>query len=218
MGADTPKPYLNLKGVTVLERTLTCFMGLRGLQQIVVATSEIYIKQTGEMLERLFPNVETGVTEGGERRQDSIYQALQAVNETSDLVAVHDAVRPFITKNVISDCLNAASNVGGAIVGVPVKDTIKRVDAERMIKTTPERSFLWQAQTPQIFNREQFLKAYEYANQNHVVVTDDASLFEAAGMRVKLIEGERDNFKLTYPIDFKIAEMLTETHIAGGTR
>lgn len=218
MGTDIPKPYLDLNGATVLERTLSCFLGVRGLEQVVVATSPQYYEQTEGLLQALFRDLDTLVVEGGDRRQDSILNALMNVKSSSELVAVHDAVRPFITHEVIQKCLSAASATGGAIVGVPVKDTIKQVGAGREIESTPDRATLWQAQTPQIFKRDQFLKAYEVANQKRVAVTDDASLFEAAGLSVKIVEGERDNFKLTYPIDFKIAEMLAETFRPGGAQ
>lgn len=211
MKAEVPKPYLSLKGMSVLERTLSCFIGIGGLRQIVVATSESYRGQTSDILQNVFPNVETLVVSGGKRRQDSIYNALLNVPENVDLVAVHDAVRPFVSQHVIINCLNAAAEIGGAIVGVPVKDTIKQIDEELHIQNTPDRSTLWQAQTPQIFKRNQFLQAYNLAKENHVNVTDDASLFEAAGMDVKLVQGERGNFKITYPIDFKIAEILADT-------
>lgn len=211
MGTEIPKPYLDLMGKTVLERTLSCFAGLENLQQVIVSTSDPFRDQTFEIVERLFENTDKIVVEGGRRRQDSIYNALLQVGESVELVAVHDAVRPFIKRDIVRSCLKMAEEVGGAIIGVPVKDTIKQVNAAGIIDKTPDRSQMWQAQTPQIFKKNVFIEAYRYANIQNTAVTDDASLFEAFGRDVQIVEGERDNFKLTYPIDFKIAEMLIES-------
>jgi 2-C-methyl-D-erythritol 4-phosphate cytidylyltransferase len=211
MGTDIPKPYLILKGKSILEHTLSCFRGLNSLEQVIVSTSASYRDQTSEILERLFGDIETVVVQGGKRRQDSIYNAFQKVSDSIQYVAVHDAVRPFIKSDKIVECLNRSKKTGGAIIGVPVKDTIKQVDADCMIMGTPDRSRLWQAQTPQIFEKGLYGKAYSYAMEHDVEVTDDASLFEAFGKNVEIVEGDRENFKLTYPIDFQIAEMLVDT-------
>ena len=211
MGSDTPKPYLMLKGKSVLEHTLSCFRDIDSLKQVIVSTSVSYHDQTSEILNRLFDEVETAVVEGGERRQDSIYNAFQEVSESIHYVAIHDAVRPFIRAGRITECLNATTGTGAAIIGVPVKDTIKQVDTEHIISHTPDRSALWQAQTPQIFRKDLYNQAYNYAIDHNVEVTDDASLFEAAGMDVRIVEGDRENLKLTYPVDFRIAEMLVDS-------
>ena len=211
MGTDIPKPYLLLKGKTVLERTLSCFRQVDSLKQVIVSTSDAYKEQTSELLNTLFKGVDTVVVSGGKRRQDSIYNAFQEVLATVRYVAVHDAVRPFVKMDKITRCLNMASESGGAILGVPVKDTIKQVTADGFIHGTPDRSLLWQAQTPQIFKKDLYEKAFKFAQQKNADVTDDASLFEAFGKEVRIVEGDRENFKLTYPIDFKIAEMLVDT-------
>lgn len=211
MGTKTPKPYLLLKGVPVLERTLSCFQGLDSLSQVIVSTSDMYKKQTSDILSRLFHGIDTTVVKGGERRQDSIYNAFQKVSDSNNYVAVHDAVRPFIKMDKISDCLDKSAKCGAAIIGVPVKDTIKQVNPDGYIESTPDRSLLWQAQTPQIFSKDLYSEAFQFAEQKDVEVTDDASLFEAFGKDVHMVEGDRENFKLTYPIDFKIAELLVDT-------
>ena len=211
MGTETPKPYLLLNGMSVLERTLSCFRGLDSLQQVIVSTSDPFSEQTSEILNRLFANIETVVVEGGKRRQDSIYNAFQKVSDSIQYIAVHDAVRPFIKAERITNCLMTSAEMGAAIIGVPVKDTIKRVNAEGSIKNTPDRSQLWQAQTPQIFRKDLYQEACRHAFENDIEVTDDASLFEASGKDVRIVEGDRENFKLTYPVDFQIAEMLTDS-------
>lgn len=211
MGTDIPKPYLLLKGKTVLERTLSCFQGLDSMRQVIISTSDTYKEQTSDILNRLFDGVDTAVVDGGERRQDSIYNAFQKISDSISYVAIHDAVRPFIKKDRITSCLSKAVESGAAIIGVPVKDTIKQVNSHGFIKETPDRSQLWQAQTPQIFRKDLYGDSFQFAKQKNVEVTDDASLFEAFGKDVQMVEGDRENFKLTYPIDFKIAELLVDT-------
>lgn len=215
MQAAIPKPYLRLGTCTVLEHTLSCFIDLPGLKQVIVATSSPYRDQTEKMLHRLSPGLYTTVVQGGAERMHSIYNALQEVDTESELIAVHDAVRPFVSRASILECIKQASASGGAILGVPLKDTIKRLGAHGKIIETPDRSGFWKAQTPQIFKRSILLKAYEHALSSNLMATDDASLVEAAGGVVAMVTGTRNNFKLTYPIDFKIAEILMQEQKTG---
>lgn len=208
MESEVPKPYLMLGDKSVLEHALGCFTGIPGLIQVIIATSPVYRKQTDDLLKILFPDTATAVVNGGEERQDSVYNALTHVRGEAELIAVHDAVRPFAPKHAICACLQKAGDREGAILGVPVKDTIKRVDHDRCILETPSRPELWQAQTPQIFDRKMLSQAYDAAAKEKRIGTDDASLIEAIGGKVHVVEGSRDNFKLTYPLDFKIAELL----------
>lgn len=208
MDSDTPKPYMLLADKIVLEHTLSCFLGMDSLVQVIVSTTGEFRNSTEKLLEKLFPDIETQTVSGGKRRQDSIRNALAKVAGSVNLIAVHDAVRPFVNKETIQRCAAAAVKYGAAITGVPVKDTIKQIDGNFFIKKTPDRSLLWQAQTPQIFKHSLLLKAYESAEKEHYIGTDDASLVEATGATVKMVEGQRSNIKLTYPLDFTVAEML----------
>lgn len=208
MDSDIPKPYMLLADKIVLEHTLSCFIELDSLAQVIVSTAGEFRNTTKELLEKLFPGIDTKTASGGKKRQDSIRNALAKVAGSVNLIAVHDAVRPFVDEETIKACAAAAVKYGGAITGVPVKDTIKQVDENFMIEKTPDRSSLWQAQTPQIFKRSLLLKAYKNAEKEHYIGTDDASLVEAAGATVKMVEGQRSNIKLTYPLDFTVAEML----------
>lgn len=208
MGTEVPKPYLTISGKTVLEHTLNCFAGIKGLKQVVISTSVQYIDFTRKKAEQLFPELEIDVVMGGKERQDSICNALSAVNQDIDLVIVHDAVRPFISSHQIYDCIYSASEKGAAIIAVPVKDTIKKADRYMNIAETPQRKYLWQAQTPQVFSRKLIMNAYCEAKKSDFQGTDDASLVERLGLPVAIVEGDRMNFKLTYPLDFKIAESL----------
>lgn len=208
MQKDTPKPFLQLEGRTILERTIRCFLSLDGLQQILVATSESFLEEAEDILDEVLPpHVEGRCLLGGKTRQESIYNALKKVAET-DLAIVHDAVRPFVKLHHIQQCCNTAGQCGGAVLGVPAKDTIKRIDDQQEIKETPSRKYLWQTQTPQVFQKNLLLRAYKQAIEDEFVGTDDSSLVERLGETVKMVKGDRSNFKITYPLDLELAELL----------
>ena len=208
MQKTTPKPYLELSGCTILEYTIRRFLPLEGLSQVIVATSEEYLNKAKQILTDVLPQSVTGCClAGGAERQDSIRNALAEVGDI-DLVMVHDAVRPFIKLPHIQKSCEIALDVGGAVVGVPAKDTIKRIDEEQIIKETPSRKFLWQTQTPQIFQKALLVRAYNQASEDDFVGTDDASLVERLGETVKMVKGDRSNFKITYPLDLQLAKLL----------
>lgn len=210
MKRETPKPYLELCGKTILEHTVRRFLQLTGLRQILIATSEEYLKVTDDILNQVLPDkIKAHCVVGGKERQDSIYNALGEISEV-DLVIIHDAVRPFVKLHHIEACCRVASEKDGAVLGVPAKDTIKRVNEQQLIMETPSRKYLWQTQTPQVFQRELILLAYKKARQDNFTGTDDASLVERLDKTVKMVEGDRSNFKITYPLDLELAKLLIE--------
>ncbi len=210
LNRDIPKPYIRLAGKPILEHTVRRFLSLESLAEVVVATSREYLEEAGGILKGIASSsLSFTVVEGGRERQHSIYNALQEIDE-SEIVIVHDAVRPFVNASQIEACCRTAEEVGGAVLGVPAKDTIKKVDDGLIIKDTPSRRYLWQAQTPQVFRKEILVEAYRQAMEVGFVGTDDASLVERIGRKVKMVEGDRSNFKITYPLDLKLAGQLLE--------
>lgn len=211
LNKETPKPYLEISGKTILEHTLMRFLGLANLSQVIVATSLRYIKKAEQILgEVLDDDTSFRVIEGGEERQHSIFNTLKYTDE-NNLVIVHDAVRPFVKLEHIESCCEAAMETGASVLGVPAKDTIKKLDDDNLIMDTPSRKFLWQAQTPQVFKKEILLEAYQKAFEENFIGTDDASLVERLGYPVKMVEGDRSNFKITYPLDLKLAKLLLDS-------
>ncbi|MGA1465081.1 MAG: 2-C-methyl-D-erythritol 4-phosphate cytidylyltransferase [Balneolaceae bacterium] len=208
MQKDTPKAYLKLGTQTVLEHTIQAFSQVAGLGQVVIPTLSSYETETESMLQRLVPKCTGSVVRGGEERQHSIQNALKVLEPGIEWVMIHDAVRPFVQQADIENCLSDARRTGAAIVAVSVKDTIKQVGADRIILQTPERKTLWQAQTPQIFRRDWIEEAYHQIASENLLMTDDASVMEYTGRKVVITEGSRMNFKLTYPLDFEIAEQI----------
>jgi len=209
MKTEIPKPFLSIDDKPILFHTLSSFLGLPGLVQVIVAVNDAYAEITGEILESLFSRtqVDFQVVSGGEERQHSILNGLQKVQDV-ELIAVHDAVRPFVHARKIEECCEVAAEVGGAVLGIRVRDTLKEVDEQHMILNTPDRSIFWQAQTPQVFRATLIKKAYELAWKENIAATDDASLVEQVGGRVKMVEGSSLNIKLTYPEDLEFAENI----------
>lgn len=210
MGAEVPKPFLTVGKRMVLEHTVRAFLSVPGLKQIVIATRGEWIDLVRSWREWVPGTVEWTVVAGGRERGDSVEMGLSAVQADVNLVAVHDAVRPFISPSCVSACLDRAAETGAAILAIPVRDTIKRVDADRrVVLETPDRASLWQAQTPQIFDRTILEEAYKMRGRIGGG-TDDASLVEASGKEVSIVEGEIQNFKLTWPLERLLAERLLE--------
>lgn len=208
IGSDLPKPFIELKGKPILYYTLSRFAGLKELEEVVVASSPEYRSRSLEVMHQSLPHDVAGKwVEGGTERQYSIAHALNAVGNV-DLVAVHDAVRPFVKPQVIEECIRNAMEFGGSIVAVPAKDTVKHTDGNRNILDTPDRSVLWQSQTPQIFKKHILEEAYRKAFEQHIVGTDDSYLVEQLGQSIRIVEGNRTNFKITYPFDLEVAELM----------
>ncbi|MEL7833799.1 2-C-methyl-D-erythritol 4-phosphate cytidylyltransferase [Fodinibius sp. Rm-B-1B1-1] len=210
MQKDIPKPFLQLGDCTIIEQTIQRFSSLDGLKQVIVPTSKSYLGATKEILQKALPaDVEGIVLVGGNTRQESIHKALKEAGDVH-LIIVHDAVRPFVRQEHICNCCEAADLNGGAVLGVPAKDTIKKIDGNRIIRETPSRKYLWQTQTPQVFQKELLMEAYQKASEDDFLGTDDSSLVERLGYTVVMVEGDRSNFKITYPLDLELAQLLVE--------
>jgi 2-C-methyl-D-erythritol 4-phosphate cytidylyltransferase len=212
LGGEVPKPYLELAGKTILEHTLSRFQEISGMGEVIVSTSKPYVSQTTEILQRLFPGQACHVVQGGRERQDSIRNALEKISGKTGLIAVHDAVRPFVEPEHIEACISEASRWGGAVLAIPARDTIKVAGHNNEVVHTPDRSTLWQAQTPQVFWAALLREAYDHAEKNSVYGSDDSSLVEKVGGKIVLVKGSGKNLKITYPFDMEIAEYLLKNN------
>jgi len=210
MGEDIPKPYLEIAGKSILGHTLKCFSGIEGLDQIIIVTSADFLHKARKIVSEEVGKIPFEVLEGGRERQESVRNALQSVSGNSDLVAIHDAVRPFVKNETIVRCIRRAAeeSLAGAIVAIPSRDTVKKVDDEDKILNTPERKSMWLAQTPQIFKKKILMDAYKKALSDNFQGTDDASIVERSGGEVAIVEGDIQNFKITYPMDLQLATII----------
>lgn len=200
MGLGYNKILYPLAGKPVIVHTVQSFKNDPACHEIVVVTND------KETLTQWLPDVK--IVEGGKERQDSVYQGLLAT--TSETVLVHDGARPFVTLEMIQNLLAKTLEGGAAILGVPVKDTIKRVQNGKVLETL-ERQELYACQTPQAAPRELLLKAHKQAQKDGFLGTDEASLIEKyTDTTVHLVEGSYTNIKLTTPEDLLLAERLLQ--------
>lgn len=147
---------------------------------------------------------------GGDTRQASVYHGLQGLPPDADRVLIHDGARCLATPELFDRCSIALQSCDGLIAAIPVKDTIKVVDVDRVIQSTPDRANLWAAQTPQGFSVPLLKQCHEQGRQNGWEVTDDAALFEQCGLPVRIVEGEETNLKVTTPVDLAIAAFILQ--------
>lgn len=206
MGAGKNKLFIELLNIPVLIHTLTVFEKDVECSGIILAVHPQDEEEIKRLLDKYRISKVKRLVSGGEERQDSIYNALKTVREEG-IILVHDAARPFIKKEFIHLLVEKADETGAAIIGVPAKDTIKKVLDGKVIKTV-QRSSLWIVQTPQAFHISLLLKAYKRAEDDHFIGTDDASLVERLGVPVTMVEGDYDNIKLTTPEDLLFGEAI----------
>lgn len=210
-GHTRPKQFLELAGKPVLIRTCQAFLELERIQTVVVVVPADYAAYTDELLRThvsLEHRLRLQITNGGSTRQESVQAGLTMLPVETDLVLVHDAARPLVDRETILRCLNGAVRFGAAIAAVPVKDTLKQVKDDGSIVSTIDRSHIWQAQTPQAARRTLLEQAFARAASTGFVGTDEASLLEAAGIPVQVVEGSEYNSKITRPEDLQMAEAL----------
>lgn len=205
MNSVKSKQYLPVKGFPILYYTLTVFETLREIDEIILVVGEQDLDFVRKDIILKYKFKKTRLIEGGLERQDSVYNGLRSCSPQTDIVVIHDGVRPFITHGIILESIEAAKLYKAAGVAVPVKDTIKIVE-DGFIKATPDRRKLYAIQTPQTFMYEVILKAHEIARKEGFYGTDDAVLVERLGYKVKIIDGSYENIKITTPEDIIIAE------------
>jgi 2-C-methyl-D-erythritol 4-phosphate cytidylyltransferase len=213
MGRERSKQYLSLGGMPLLVHTLKVFEEcplVDGLLVVVPAQDIEFVRNTVLAPWRL--KKVAGVIPGGKERQDSVRAGVEALDRETDLVIIHDAVRPFITIELILQCIRAAREEGAVTAGVPVKDTVKEVAPDGRVLRTFDRSLIWLTQTPQAFRRDIIENAHRAAVRDGFRGTDDTSLVERLGIAVRMIRGEYSNIKITTPDDL----ILAETMLAGG--
>jgi len=201
------KVMAELKGEPMIARTVRTFQECDAVSEIVIVTRQDLILPISGMCKDM-PKVKAVVV-GGKSRQESVHLGLNALSSKVKLAAVHDGARPLITWQVIDRTIRAANSYGAAAPAVPVKDTIKVVEG-RVVKNTPDRATLFAVQTPQVFDFDLLRGALKKAEQDGAQVTDDCSAVELMGFKVKIVEGDERNIKVTTPMDLKIAEMLLE--------
>ncbi len=199
---------MTLGGRPLLSYALATFRTHPDVDEIILVVAADDMERAGKLIAQGPARVTEKVVLGGAERRDSVWQGLQEVAAGTAIVLIHDAARPFISRQSISACISAVQRHGAALVAMPIADTLKQATTEGMVAGTVPREQLWGAQTPQGFKYPLLFAAYQRAMAENWVVTDDASVLERAGHRVFLVEGEAMNFKITRPGDQAMAERL----------
>lgn len=202
------KQFIQLGDRPIIVHTLQVFERIKAIDQIVVVTGSQDVAKCRDLCRSYGIRKVTHIVKGGETRQDSVRIGLNVL--TSEWVLVHDGARPFVSKAMIEVLLESVYKHGAAVLGVPVKDTVKRVDSEGVIEETPDRQSMWAVQTPQAFRLSELKKAHETALRERFAATDDAMLMEYMEVQVRMVRGDYYNLKITTPEDLWFAEAILQ--------
>jgi 2-C-methyl-D-erythritol 4-phosphate cytidylyltransferase len=209
MKADKRKPYLVLGDKPIIFHTLEKFFKLPVIKEIILVVNRDDVSSVTEKWSNKLKNYKVSkIIPGGERRQDSVYQGILQINADTEIVLVHDGVRPMVSRNTIETVIEKADEHGAAIVATQIKSTVKKIDPDLNIIETVPRYNLWMAQTPQGFRRDIILNAYDKIRNTDIEFTDDAEVVEKGGYAVKIVSGSDDNIKITTREDLQLAESL----------
>ena len=207
MGGTVPKQFLELNGKPILYYTLKTLQDCGIISELILVVPEKeYDNACTDWLGK--PEIVTKVVVGGEKRQDSVYNGFCELSPQTEIVLVHDGVRPFLSHQMIQESVDAAREYGAAITAIPVNDTIKRVDDSGLVSQTVDRDGLWRVQTPQVFRYELLQEAFKKANSEKFYGTDEGTLIEHLGKPVKVVEGSEQNIKITRPEDLRLSEIF----------
>jgi len=207
LGSAEPKAFVKVGSHTMLHYCFATLARLASVNEIVAAIPPGMEKRARDEASKAGVSVPLKITPGGTERQDSVRIALAISSAESELVVVHDGARPFADADLFNRCIDAAARSGAAIAAIPVADTLKRV-AEGTIIATVKRAGLYQAQTPQAFQRRLLVAAHERAMRDRVIATDDAELVEQIRGTVEIVEASAMNLKITTKADLMMAEKL----------
>ena len=217
MGANVPKQFLLLDGKPILHHTLSVLSQCSIVDEIVVVVSDKEVEKTRQEIQRSHPKV-TKIIAGGKERQDSVSNGLLNLDSGTDIVVVHDGVRPFVSSDLVRETVEAARDFGAAIAAIPVSDTIKKVNDEGLVERTVDRGGLWRVQTPQTFQVSLLKEAFEKARADNFYGTDESSLIEYMGRDVKVIPGSEFNIKITRSDDLILGEKIAALVKANGSQ
>ncbi|MGN0643076.1 MAG: 2-C-methyl-D-erythritol 4-phosphate cytidylyltransferase [Huintestinicola sp.] len=208
------KPLADLCGKPVIAYSMQTFNSMEEVSEIIVTARPSDMDMISEIAAEYGITKFAGCAEGGDTRQSSVISALRKISKETTLVAVHDAARPLVKADKISACIRDAAVFGGAVLGVPVKDTIKFVEGG-IVTDTPDRRKLYITQTPQIFRKKYYYDGVNFAMEHDLDFTDDCQLAEAVGVKVCMTASDYSNIKITTPEDMAIAAAIISAEAKG---
>jgi 2-C-methyl-D-erythritol 4-phosphate cytidylyltransferase len=207
-GEAIPKQFVKLAGIPIIIWTLRILRTLPDIQSVIIPTAKDWIEYLEKIIAEYRIQKTVHIIEGGNERQDSVMNALNVNSVTSEVILVHDSVRPFASIELFKKVIVSADEFGATVPILPPKETIKLLNGRACIEKTLDRSKLCVVQTPQGFKRDIIVTSYKKAKKEGITGTDDASIVEAAGYVVKVVEGEEMNMKITSKFDRKLAEVI----------
>ncbi|HLN18688.1 MAG TPA: 2-C-methyl-D-erythritol 4-phosphate cytidylyltransferase [Patescibacteria group bacterium] len=212
MGAEKNKVLLNIDRRPVIFYAIKAFEKNNDIEEIIIVTRKEEFSDFKKLAKKYKFKKIKGVVAGGKERQDSAYNGLKYLDEKAtdknDIIVFHNGANPFVTTKEISESIKEAKRCGACVVAHPTKDTVKEVNKRGLVEKTLERKKLWCMQTPQTIRYELALEAFKKANKDKFLGTDDVSLVERLGNKVKVILGSPHNMKITTPLDFKLAKII----------
>ena len=207
LGSKIPKQFLQLGGISILQRSVELFVSLRSIEEIVIVCPAEYVPRVRRLLSRMGSTKILSIVPGGKERQNSVWHGINAFISKPDIVLVHDAVRPLVARKAVNEVIASAARYGAAVVGVKVHDTIKVEGEHGFYSRTLDRTKLWAVQTPQGFAFDILMKAHKAARRSRYLGTDEASLVERLNVPVRIVSGDQRNIKITTPLDLRLAEI-----------
>ena len=218
MGGDKPKQYLSVKGKPIIVYTIEKFFSVPEFEKIIVLCPRKWVEHTKNIIEKFIAPAKDRVVviEGGDTRNETIMNAIKFIEAEGNLnddtiIVTHDSVRPFVTHRIITENIETAKKYGACDTVVPATDTIVEARDNKVITYIPDRSKMYQGQTPQSFNALKLKNMYySLSDDEKAILTDAAKIFVIKGEKVALVQGETYNMKITYPYDLRVAKSLLE--------
>lgn len=208
MKTELNKQFLEISGDKILSHTLKKILASKYIDHLTIIIKDSDLNYLNDILENLTINIPYNIVYGGAERQDSIYNGLLSIPEKTKVVLTHDGARPLVEVSKIDEVIEATFETGAATLANTVKDTIKISRNGKTVDYTPNRNELWAVQTPQVFLKDVLMNAYNQAYQEGYYGTDDCSLVEKTGKKIKLVWNGYGNIKITTPEDLILAEAL----------
>ena len=210
-GTETPKQYIRFHGKELIAYTLEVFQKSNLVDEIIISAESEYFPLLEKIKKKSHLNKISQIVEGGEERQDSVYNALKSIKaDDNDLIAVHDAARPLLPDKVLTNAINTAKEKGNALVCLKAKDTLLKGDI--IVKEYIDRNEMYYVQTPQIFKYKDLMNAMKKAYEKNFIGTDESMLIKELGIEIHIVEGSMLNFKVTTSTDIEMFEKLTSSN------
>ena len=210
-GTETPKQYLRFHNKELIAFTLEVFQKNNLIDEIIISAEPEYFSLLNELKQKYNLTKISQIVEGGEERQDSVYNALKSIKtDDNDLISVHDAARPLLPDNILTKAINTAKEKGNALVCLKARDTLLKGD--EFVKEYVDRSEMYYVQTPQIFKYGDLMNAMQKAYEKNFIGTDESMLIKELGIDINIVEGSMLNFKVTTSTDIEMFEKLAMHH------